>query len=61
MICKSKECVKTSNVNSPQEEFAFNASKIIKRMIKTLITLILRVNKKFTKFSMNLSTTMLIE
>ena len=61
MICKSKECVKTSNVNSLRGEFAFFASKIIKRMIKTLITLILRVNKKFNKFSMNLSTTTLIE
>ena len=61
MIFKSKECVKISIVNSLQGKFVFNASKIIKKMIKTLITLILRVNKKFNKFLMNLNTTMLIE
>ena len=48
--CKFKESAKTSSVSSLQEEFVSNASRITKRMIKTLITLILRVEKKFNRW-----------
>ena len=51
MKYKSKEYAKTSSVSSLQGEFVvFNVSRITKRTMKTSITLILKVIKKFNRW-----------
>ena len=61
MISKSKACVRTGSVDRLREGFVFNALKIIRRTINLLISLMLKLKKKFNWFLKNLRKIMLIE